>query len=89
MGFLDKAMSAADQMATRAKEGVDDVQVKRNLKVAYEDLGRTAYALIEENEISHQRLTAQADEVRKLLAQVPDVPGASGAAADSSPPASA
>lgn len=76
MGFLDKAMSAADQMATRAKEGVDDVQAKRNLKVAYEDLGRTAFQLIEENEISHQRLTAQADELRKLQAQIPHDPSA-------------
>ena len=39
MGFLDKAKTAADQMATRAKEGVDEVQAKRNLQRAYEDLG--------------------------------------------------
>jgi hypothetical protein len=71
MGFLDKAMSAADQMATKAKEGVDDVQAKRNLTHAYEDLGRTAFQLIEEGAISHERLNAQADEIRKYLAQVP------------------
>src|SRR5947209_854053 len=58
MGFLDKAKTAADQMATRAKEGVDEVQAKRNLQRAYEDLGRTAFHLIEENEISHPRLSA-------------------------------
>jgi len=71
MGFLDKAMSAADQVATRAKEGVDEAQTKRNLTHAYEDLGRTAFQLVEEGEISHQRLSAQADEIRKHLAQVP------------------
>jgi hypothetical protein len=86
MGFLDKAVSAADQMATRAKEGVDEVQTKRSLTHAYEDLGRTAFQLIEENEISHQRLTAQADEVRKLQTQVPPEPAG---AADSSPPPTA
>jgi hypothetical protein len=74
MGFLDKAKTAADQMAARAKEGVDDVQAKRNLQHAYEDLGRTAFQLIEENEISHPRLSAQADEVRKFRAQVPEEP---------------
>ena len=74
MGFLDKAVSAADQMATRAKEGVDDVQTKRNLTHAYEDLGRTAFQLIDEGEISHPRLSAQADEVRKLLSQAPGGP---------------
>jgi hypothetical protein len=71
MGFLDNVKSAADQVATRAKEGVDDVQAKRNLQRAYEDLGKTAFQLIEENEISHPRLTAQADEVRKFSAQLP------------------
>lgn len=71
MGFLDKAMSAADQMATRAKEGVDDVQAKRNLQRAYEDLGRTAFALIEQHELSDQRLSAQADEVRRWAAELP------------------
>jgi hypothetical protein len=87
MGFLDKAMSAADQMATRAKEGVDEVQTKRNLTHAYEDLGRTAFQLMEENEISHQRLTAQADEVRKLQTEVPPAPATT--AADSGPPPTA
>lgn len=76
MGFLDNVKSAADQMATRAKEGVDEVQAKRNLQRAYEDLGRTAFQLIEEKQISHQRLDAQADEVRRYLAQVPDEPAA-------------
>jgi hypothetical protein len=88
MGFLDKAMSAADQMATRAKEGVDEVQTKRNLTHAYEDLGRTAFQLIEENAISHQRLTAQADEVRKLEAQIPADPMSAGEPPADRPPAS-
>ena len=74
MGFLDNVKSAADQVATRAKEGVDEVQAKRSLQRAYEDLGRTAFHLIEENEITHQRLTAQADEVRKFRAQLPAEP---------------
>jgi len=83
MGFLDKAKTAADQMATRAKEGVDEVQAKRNLQRAYEDLGRTAFHLIEENEISHPRLSAQADEVRKFRAQLPaETVGAAGAPTD-------
>jgi hypothetical protein len=68
MGFLDKAKAAAEQAATRAKEGVEEVQTKRNLSHAYEELGRTAFDLIEEGQISHDRLTALADEVRKLKA---------------------
>ena len=74
MGFLDKAKAAAEQAATRAKEGVEEVQTKRSLTKAYEDLGQTAFDLIESGEISHPRLTAQADEVRSLKAQVPAEP---------------
>ena len=67
MGFLDKAISAADQAASRAKEGVEEVQTKRNLTQAYEQLGRTAYQLIESGQISHEQLSAQAEEIRRLL----------------------
>jgi len=68
MGFLDKAKSAAEQAATRAKEGVEEVQAKRSLAQAYEQLGRTAFELLEAGEISHERLTTQADEIRRLQA---------------------
>ena len=77
MGFLDNVKSAADQVATRAKEGVDEVQAKRSLQHAYEDLGRAAFELIEKNEISHPGLAAQADEVRKFRVQLPPEPTAS------------
>ena len=46
MGFLDKAKAAAEQAAASAKEGVDDVQTKRELSQAYGDLGKTTYELI-------------------------------------------
>ena len=68
MGFLDKAKSAAEQAAARAKEGVEEVQAKRSLTQAYEQLGRTAFELLEAGEISHERLTMQADEIRRLQA---------------------
>lgn len=69
MGFLDKAKAAAEQAATKAKEGVEDVQAKRNLSHAYEELGRTTYGLLQSGEISHQRLTAPADEISRLQAE--------------------
>jgi hypothetical protein len=74
MGFMDKAKAAAEQAAIRAKEGVEDVQAKRSLTHAYEDLGRTAFELLESGQISHERLTAQADEIRGLQAQSPTAP---------------
>jgi hypothetical protein len=56
MGFLDKAKAAAEQAAAKAKEGVEDVQTKRELGQAYGELGRTAFELLESGEISHDRL---------------------------------
>ena len=63
MGFLDKAMAAAEQAATKAKEGVEDVQVKRELSQANGELGRVAYELAESGEISHQIDYTAADEL--------------------------
>ena len=71
MGFLDKAMAAAEQATAKAKESVEEVQTKRNLQHAYEDLGRTTFELIEAGEISHERLAPLADEVRRNRDQAP------------------
>ena len=68
MSFLDKAKKAAEQATTRAMEGVEEVQAKRNLAKAYEQLGRSAFDLLEAGQISNERLTVQADEIRKLQA---------------------
>ena len=48
MGLLDKAKQAAEQAATKAKEGVEDAQTKRELSQAYNDLGKTAFELIDD-----------------------------------------
>jgi hypothetical protein len=66
MGFLDKAKAAAEQAAAKAKEGVDDVQTKRELSQAYNELGKTAYELIESGDIAHPRLEAAAARIKAL-----------------------
>jgi hypothetical protein len=82
MGFLDKAKAVADQATTRVKEGVDDVQAKRSLSQAYEQLGQMAYELIEKGELTHAGLTAQAEEIRVKREHLTD----EGTPAASSPP---
>jgi hypothetical protein len=69
MGFLDKAKAAAEQAATKAKEGVDDVQTKRELSQAYNELGKTAYELIDSGDLSHPRLETTAEKIRALNAK--------------------
>lgn len=66
MGFLDKAKAAAEQAAVKAKEGVEEVQVKRELSQAYGDLGRAAYRLLNAGEISHPELLPLAERVSQL-----------------------
>jgi hypothetical protein len=39
MGLLDKAKAAAEQAAAKAKEGVEEVQTKRELGQAFNELG--------------------------------------------------
>jgi hypothetical protein len=66
VGFLDKAKAAAEQATAKAKEGVDDVQAKRELSQAYSELGKTAYDLIESGDVTDQRLATIADKIRVL-----------------------
>jgi hypothetical protein len=66
MGFLDKAKAAAVEATAKAKEGVEDVQLKRELSQAYNELGKVAFELIESNEIAHPRLETVAEKIRVL-----------------------
>jgi hypothetical protein len=91
MGLLDKAKQAAEQAASKAREGVEDVQAKRELGQAYTDLGKTAFELIESGQLSNPGLDAGAERVRAALAKTA-TNGSSAAAADeeydaSQPPA--
>ncbi len=78
--LFNKAKQAAEQAATKAKEGVEDVQQKRELAQAYTDLGKTAFELSEAGEISHPRFEATVAKIRGLNEALA---GARGAAATS------
>ena len=80
MGFLDKAKAAAEQATTKAKEGVDDVQAKRELGQAYSELGKTTYDLIENGDITDQRLAAIAAKIRALRERATPGPASSATA---------
>lgn len=66
MGLLDKAKAAAEQAATKAKEGVEDVQTKRDLSIAYGELGKTTYRLVEGGGLSNPELTPHVEKIREL-----------------------
>jgi hypothetical protein len=66
MGLLDKAKAAAVEATAKAKEGVEDVQLKRELSQAYNELGKIAFELLEGNDISHPKLDPVAEKIRAL-----------------------
>ena len=65
-GFLNKAKQAAETAVTKTKEGVEDVQQKRELGQAYGELGKTAFELIESGEISSPKFDATVAKIRDL-----------------------
>ncbi len=66
MGFLDKAKAAAVEATAKAKEGVEDVQLKRELSQTYNELGKLTFELVESNDISHPQLTTVVEKIRAL-----------------------
>ena len=66
MGFLDKAKAAAVEATAKAKEGVEDVQLKRELSQAHNELGKIAFELLESHDITHPKLETVAEKIRAL-----------------------
>jgi hypothetical protein len=70
MGLLDKAKAAAEQAAAKAKEDVEEVQTKRELSQAYNELGKNAFELVENGEVSDPRLDAGVEKIKTLRAKL-------------------
>src|SRR6188768_4140324 len=66
MGFLDKAKEVAGRAATKAKEGVEDIQAKLDLGNAYNELGKATFELIESGELVDERLDEHAATERAV-----------------------
>jgi hypothetical protein len=69
VGFLDKAKAAAEQAAQKAKEGVQDVQTKKELFQAYQELGKRTYELSESGQVSHSVLTPLINRISELKSE--------------------
>ncbi len=67
---MDRIKATADEAGAKAMSTVQDVQTKRELAQAYQDLGRATYELIEQGAIDDQRLAATAARVHELLGGV-------------------
>jgi hypothetical protein len=85
MGFLDKAKAAAEQAATKAKETAGELQTKRELGHAYDELGRTTFDMFESGQVSETLLEPLVERIRTLKAQLDE--GGADAATTSEEPA--
>jgi len=87
MGLLDKAKSAAEQAVTKTKEGVEDVQTKRDLGTAYGDLGKKTFELVDAGELDKPELAELVEKIRGLNAKLADDAGvAAPVATEAEPP---
>jgi multidrug resistance efflux pump len=88
--FLNRLKEATANVAQITKEGVETLQVKRELSQAYGDLGRTTADLVESGAISHPELTESVTRIGELKAQLaeaePDPDAAAAPSPDEAPP---
>jgi hypothetical protein len=74
--FMNRLKDATNTVATRAKEGVEELQTKHELSQAYSDLGRKTAELVESGAVSHPELAERVDKIRELKAQLEAKPEA-------------
>jgi hypothetical protein len=87
MKILDKAKAAAEQAASRAKEGVEEVQTKRDLRAAQAELGEKTFALVEAGELDRPELADLVARIRALEAKLAEEDDAPAAETPTQPPA--
>lgn len=68
--FFDRLKDATNVVATRAREGIEDLQTRQALSRAYNDLGRTTVELVDKGELTHPQLTAAVEEIKQLKAEL-------------------
>lgn len=68
--FFDRLKDATNVVATRAREGIEDLQTRQALSRAYNDLGRTVVELVDKGELTHPQLTAAVEEIKQLKAEL-------------------
>lgn len=72
MSFMDRAKAAAEQVRTRAQEGVEEVQARKELAQGYWDLGHKTYELASAGAVSHPELDPLVLRITELQARVGD-----------------
>jgi hypothetical protein len=72
MKLMDKAKAAAETAVTKTKEGVEEVQTKRDLSSAYGELGTKTFELVEAGRLDQPELAELVEKIRGLKAKLAD-----------------
>ena len=72
MKIMDKAKAAAEQAVAKTKEGVEEVQTKRDLSSAYGELGTKTFELVEAGRLDEPELAELVEKIRGLKAKLAD-----------------
>lgn len=70
MSLIDRIKGNIHETATMAREGMEDLQTKRELGEAYGELGRRAFALVESGKLTAAELDFDVERIRKLKAEL-------------------
>ena len=82
MKLMDKAKAAAEQAVAKTKEGVEEVQTKRDLSTAYGELGKKTFDLVEAGELDRPELAELVEKITTLKTKLADVPEGEAAEAE-------
>ena len=80
-GFFAQLKDAANVVLEKTRDGVEDLQQKRELSETYGELGRKTAELMKRGAIAHEDLTPFLDKIVELeaaLAAQPEQPPAAG-----------
>ena len=78
MGLLDRVKAGAEQAASTAQRQAQTVQIKRELSQAYNELGKSAYSLVERGQLAHPELAAVIDRIKELETRLAGLGGDAG-----------
>lgn len=78
-----QAKDFAGDAAAKAKQEAKELQLKRELNEAYDDLGRSAFELWQNGEIEHAHLESRARRIQSLRDELARVEAGEGDEAES------
>ena len=85
--FFGRLKEATNVVVEKTREGVEDLQQKRELSQTYDELGKKTADLVESGAISHPELTPLVEKINELKAALAAQAASEASAETPAPPA--